>query len=93
MADKYVKLNDIIDTLENEWGYEGMREDLEKLPTADVVEVVRCEDCMYFEIDVEDELGLCKCGYMAVSYDGELYPRRNDFCSYGERSTDENKTS
>ena len=39
MADKYVNLSDIIETLEHEWGYEGMREDLEKLPTADVVEV------------------------------------------------------
>ena len=39
MADKCVKLNDIIDTLEHEWGYEGMRDDLEKLPAADVVEV------------------------------------------------------
>lgn len=48
MADKYVKLNDIIDALENEWGYEGMREDLEKLPTADVVEVVRCKDCIHW---------------------------------------------
>ena len=43
MADKYVKLNDIIDTLENEWGYEGMREDLQSLPAADVQEVRRGE--------------------------------------------------
>lgn len=39
MADKYVKLDDVIDTLEQEWGYEGMREDLYDLPTADVVKV------------------------------------------------------
>ena len=39
MAEKYVKLDDIIDTLEHEWGYEGMREDLYNLPTADVVEM------------------------------------------------------
>ena len=38
--ERYVKLDDVIATLEAEWGYEGMREDLEKLPTADVVEVV-----------------------------------------------------
>lgn len=37
--EKYVKLNDIIETLEHEWGYEGMREDLYNLPAADVVEV------------------------------------------------------
>ena len=39
MADKYVKLDDIIETLEHEWGYEGMREDLYNLHTADVEEV------------------------------------------------------
>ncbi len=39
MAEKCVKLNDIIETLEHEWGYDGMREDLEKLHTTDVVEV------------------------------------------------------
>lgn len=36
MADKYVKLDDVIETLELQWGYEGMREDLMNLPTADV---------------------------------------------------------
>ena len=54
-------------------------------PASDVVEVVRCKDCKYFEIDEEDELGECKCGYKAISYGGALYPRRTDFCSYGER--------
>lgn len=49
------------------------------------VEVVRCKDCKYFEIDEEDELGECKCGYITVSYNGALYPHRTDFCSYGER--------
>ena len=39
MPDKYVKLDDVIEALEHEWGYEGMREDLYNLPTADVAEV------------------------------------------------------
>lgn len=51
----------------------------------DEVVVVRCKDCKYFEIEKDDVLGVCKCGYMAVSYGGELYPKENDFCSYGER--------
>lgn len=38
MGEKYVKLDDIIETLENEWGYEGMSEDLYNLPAADVQE-------------------------------------------------------
>lgn len=48
MAEKYVKLDDIIETLENEWGYEGMREDLYNLPTADVQEKKDCEKCIHF---------------------------------------------
>ena len=39
MADKYVKLDDVIDTLEYEWGYKGIREELQNLPAADVTEV------------------------------------------------------
>lgn len=77
MAEKYVKLNDIIDTLEYEWGYEGMREDLEKLPTADVVEAVRCKDCKYYvaEYCTRDIKGRTNMFFM----------QPNDFCSYGER--------
>jgi rubrerythrin len=50
--EKYVKLNDIIETLEHEWGYEGMREDLYNLPAADVVEVkhgewIKKSTCVY----------------------------------------------
>lgn len=68
--------------------FENMVEFVKEQPTADVVEVVRCKDCKYFEIDEEDELGECKCGNMAMSYCGVLYPQRNDFCRYGERKCD-----
>jgi hypothetical protein len=77
MADKYVKLDDIIETLEHEWGYEGMREDLYNLPTADVVEVVRCKDCQYFD------------GEGCLKTHGEFEPNLTDYCSYGERRCDE----
>lgn len=33
---KYVKLDDVIELLANEWGYVGMREELYALPDADV---------------------------------------------------------
>lgn len=38
---KYVDLDKIIDQLEIQWGYEGMREELYALPAADVAEVRR----------------------------------------------------
>lgn len=38
MSKHYVDLDLIIDHLEDEWGYEGMREELYELPKADVRE-------------------------------------------------------
>ena len=65
-------------------------EHLYDIPTADVVEVVRCKDCNYYEMpDEDDALGVCKCGYIAISCSGEIYPRPTDYCSYGERRCEE----
>lgn len=48
-------------------------------PTADVVEVVRCKDCIHR--DPEDKK--CDCSFQAK---GGMFPMDdNDFCSYGER--------
>lgn len=53
-------------------------------PTADVVEVVRCDQCRHFEAINNDDHGWCKlisdlpCE-MSVRYD-------DDYCSYGERA-------
>lgn len=46
---------------------------LRKLPKADVVEVVRCKDCKYWDN--------CDCYSLGLSI-------ADDFCSYGERITD-----
>ena len=45
------------------------------MATADVVEVVRCEDCKYLHRTV------CPYGIKRT-------PRGNDYCSYGERRED-----
>ena len=60
---------------------ETVLEFIENLPSADVVTVVRCKDCKYWD-DTEAE-PLCE-----VLYDGDgvMYsPEPDDFCSYGER--------
>ena len=56
---------------------------LEKMPAADVVEVVRCRDCIYYDP------GCC----FNPQWDMESSPevpmvRETDFCSYGERRSD-----
>ena len=50
---------------------------LEPVPSADVVEVVRCKDCLHYNAIDSDRLSECEKGF-------ETYG--NDFCSYGERA-------
>lgn len=51
------------------------------IPTADVVEVVRCKDCKHFGKDMGYGKHDCKKYEMP-------YCLENDFCSYGERKGD-----
>ena len=53
--------------------------DIMRFPLADVVEVVRCKDCIHR--DPEDKK--CDCSFQAK---GGIFPMDDDnFCSYGER--------
>ena len=57
---------------------------LNKLPTADVVEVVRCKDCKHFSTSkyhTGEEYTCCDMW----SYDEMIECKENGFCSYGER--------
>lgn len=58
---------------------------LDSLPAVDAVPVVRCKDCKFFEVDEDDYLGTCSCGYITMNHGGELYPERSFFCFFGER--------
>ena len=53
----------------------------------DKVEVVRCKDCMYYDAKRH------RCDHPNLNYDVECYDQwidtePNDFCSYGERRSD-----
>ena len=54
---------------------------IEQQPTADVVEVVRCKDCVYWE-QATDNSGNCNRAFEITAYEG-------DYCSYAERRKDE----
>ena len=78
--DKYINKQATIDWMKNEW--DGMVlsvfDGIKQLPTADVVEAVRCSDCKH---SYESVAGLI-CSY-GVCVDCVV---RDDFyCSYGER--------
>ena len=48
-------------------------------PTADVVDVVRCKDCKWFN----------RIGCAIYIVDDSDKPTENDYCSFGERREDE----
>ena len=54
--------------------------DLINVPTADVVEVVRCKVCKYLEIDKGH-----RHGKMCLMRGSDGWCNDDDFCSYGER--------
>lgn len=60
---------------------------LDAVPSADVVEVVRCKDCKYHEELLNDKDGnvICWVNDIDVVVDG------NGYCSYGERKGQENE--
>ena len=56
---------------------------IEKQPTADVVEVVRCKDCIYYNSNC--------CFNRQWDFESSTevpLVRETDFCSYGERKGD-----
>lgn len=86
--DEYIKREDVISAMcfgcNQQFSDEpceptecDLRQAIKAVPTADVVEVVRCKDCIHLRIK-----DLC-FGYCKLKMVGEVKPY--DFCSYGER--------
>lgn len=59
--------------------FDDMMKAVEGQPSADVVEVVRCKDCKWF-----NRFG---CAVEIVDFTDR--PTENDYCSFGERKDDE----
>lgn len=59
---------------------------IDKRPTIDAIEVVRCRECEYWKCNPNTKnYGVCR----KVSYDDfEVVMEKDDFCSYGERKED-----
>lgn len=75
---RLVNLDAVIDCLELEWGYEGMREDLYSLPVVDAVPVVRCKDCKHSYVTIGARC--CSRGaFYAVAVPDDF------FCALAER--------
>lgn len=68
-------------------GVSAAMKEVKEMPSADIVEVVRCKDCKYAYINSFAQLsGVVACKHLADKSDGILYAmQQDDFCSYGEK--------
>ena len=62
-----------------------IRANIQGLPTADVVEVVRCKDCEYGEADYGFNGDIINPFQYRCTYDGSQWNRPDHFCSDGIR--------
>lgn len=60
------------------------KNDIESLPSADAVKVVRCKDCKYAE-PYDDSTYPIHCSYDFPMTEQGTWVKPNDFCSNGER--------
>ena len=87
--DDYISRQEVLDKayaygnrLEPE-GYCVEVEDIQTLPAADVVEVVRCQDCKHWNKNYYQDIETC---FEHRNVDGtEQAMRPDDYCSYGEK--------
>ena len=84
----YIKREDAIKEA-NTWsmfGNDNLESRLKRLPSADVVEVVRCKNCKGYA-PADETYGTC---YAYKGVYGKIKP--TDYCSYGKRKEKENET-
>lgn len=65
-------------------GWNGLVRILEKAPTVDAVEVVRCKDCKWFADNNDGDWFGCWL-FQTIQIIPEDTPKPDDYCSYGER--------
>lgn len=78
--DKYVWASPVSDEIRHTVDADLVKFGLDRIPAADVVEVVRCKDCKYGDYDSKPD-GAMVC---LRTNDG-FWRQETDFCSYGER--------
>lgn len=64
---------------------------LKSQPTADVVEVVRCKECVFWDVEKTGLVDECVCKMHSVVKVHSRYTNPTDYCSYGERKCEDGK--
>ena len=88
MNDRYYAGKDICEAITELFEHIGA------IPAADVVEVVRCKDCVWWNEDDSAGWGylgnnVCACTYFSNEDGYTVYTEPNDYCSKGLRMEDE----
>lgn len=82
MPDKeYIEREAVNNVLDELMVNDSLYNALQDIPAADVVSIVRCKDCIYYNATHE----ACNCGKKETNGVGVFFPNADDFCSYGER--------
>ena len=83
MAKEYIKRETLISRINGMGYHEQIKNNLlfiaRMIPTADIVEVVRCKDCRLRGREDCAMFYRCECG------EQHTWETDNDFCSYGEK--------
>lgn len=66
----------------------GARKLMVEAPAADVVEVVRCKDCHFWDTDYKGLNGECVCKLHSLIGFFTTYRLPDSFCNNGERRSD-----
>lgn len=77
---------DAVERINIQNGFEIGQQIIANFPTSDVVEVVRCNDCVYQQRDWPSSDGDKGYHYCVMM---DFVTKQNDYCSYGERREDE----
>lgn len=74
-----------------ELNFDEIREALETVPSVDAVEVVRCKDCIYFELDHWENVNgqpLIVAHEICAAWGGGCKTKPDGYCNMGERKED-----
>ena len=78
MVKEYIEREEVRDAFYMEFDEDYADDIVDRLPTADVVEVVRCKDCKFFKTDTFGQ-NVCVRQFNIIRMN------ENDFCSYGAK--------
>ena len=83
MKNDLISRSALLEFAKNRYNQTVIPADIKDFPAVDAVEVVRCKDCVYWPKAKVNRKGFLICPASGMEITAK------DFCSYGERRTDD----